>query len=644
MRVRHFIFFLTLFLGLNSWAQFGSILSQNLFHQDIFYGGVTSGGFSTGLGSGSGILNLHIEPGSTIRNAFLFTYRQGYPPSVPIIVNNISYYPDTNICLMTAIHQESQLANPIKLYYSDIKSELSANPTSIFNITIPNQNGIHAGWGWFGAYIYIEYENQNLSKVASSIWINNEDYDGFANYLMSGMNKVNTSKPVGLSLMLDRACNATNDATIVNLNNHILGAIGFPDNVNGNCPCSGSKGHFYYQNDTLNALDDDSADALMSGSDALADISPYLNNDATGYHLILEEPTSSTPNSNFLFMNAYSSSCDTFSTYISKDTTICLGQSIELFALGGTNYKWEPQESLSNPNIFNPIATPQSTTLYSVKIEKSPGCSRTEKIKIIVNQPPIINDVNTEPSICGEKTGEIRVIALGIDPTSYSINGATQNTGTFMNLGSNNYEISVMDQNGCTNDTTIVLENIILTLASFELSSQVVAVNETLTIANQSVNANNFVWSLNGVNTNTELTNLAFDTTGLYDIQLVAYQNDPSCADTFSLSVQVNNELLCEIPNVFSPNNDGINDVFTIFVNQAVESQVSILNRNGTVLHQLKGQLNSGTNNIWDAKVKGEKVEEGAYFYQITLHYQGNPNLNQPVLTKSYQGFFHIAY
>jgi gliding motility-associated-like protein len=158
------------------------------------------------------------------------------------------------------------------------------------------------------------------------------------------------------------------------------------------------------------------------------------------------------------------------------------------------------------------------------------------------------------------------------------------------------------------------------------------------------VNANNFVWSINSVNTNTELTNLAFDTNGLYDIQLVAYQNDPSCADTFSLSVQVNNELLCEIPNVFSPNNDGINDVFTIFVNQAVESQVSILNRNGTVLHQLKGQLNSGTNNIWDAKVKGEKVEEGAYFYQITLHYQGNPNLNQPVIYKSYYGFFHIAY
>jgi gliding motility-associated-like protein len=444
--------------------------------------------------------------------------------------------------------------------------------------------------------------------------------------------------------MLDRACNATNDGTIVNLNNHILGAIGFPDNVNGNCPCSGSKGHFYYQNDTLNALDDDSADALMSGSDALADISSYLNNDATGYHLILEEPASSTPNSNFLFLNAYSSPCDTFSTFISKDTTICLGQSVELLAFGGTNYNWEPQESLSNPNIFNTIATPQSTSLYSVKIEKSPGCSRTEKIKIKVNQPPIINDVNTEPSICGEKTGEIRVTAIGMDPISYSINGATQNTGTFMNLGSNNYEISVMDQNGCTNDTTIVIENIIQTVASFELSSQVVAVNETLTITNQSLSANNFVWSLNGVNTITELTNLAFDTTGLYDIQLVAHQNDPSCADTFSLSVQVNNELLCEIPNVFSPNNDGINDLFTIFVNQAVESKVNILNRNGTVLHQLKGQLAAGNNLIWNGKVNEHNVNEGTYFYKITLHYLEDTNKNIAPISKEYVGFFNVAF
>lgn len=614
------------------------IFSQNLFHQDIFYGGVTSGGFSTGLGSGSGILNLHIEPGSTIRNAFLFTYRQGYPPSVPIIVNNISYYPDTNICLMTAIHQESQLANPIKLYYSDIKSELSANPTSIFNITIPNQNGIHDGWGWFGAYIYIEYENQNLSKVASSIWINDEDYDGFANYLMSGMNKVNTSKPVGLSLMLDRACNATNDATIVNLNNHILGAIGFPDNVNWNCPCSGSKGHFYYQNDTLNALDDDSADALMSGSDALADISPYLNNDATGYHLILEEPASSTPNSNFLFLNAFSSPCDTFSTFISKDTTICLGQSVELLAFGGTNYKWEPQESLSNPNIFNPIATPQCTTLYSVKIEKSPGCSRTEKIKITVNQAPIINDVNIEPSICGEKTGEITVAVVGLAPLSYSIDGVSQNSATFSNLEATNYLISVKDKNGCVSDSTVIVSKVIQVEALFSASTQKGAKPLEVEFTNLSSAASNYSWYLDSIFlTNTTDYQHLFDTTGTFLLSLISWNNLQQCADTFSLQIIVFDSLAIEIPNVFTPNGDGVNDVFLIKILGAKDLHVQIFNRWGSLIKDHSYQLNEdiATINIWDGTNDGLDFSEGVYFYSIVVNDTNN-------IKSNYSGNFQL--
>jgi gliding motility-associated-like protein len=614
------------------------IFSQNLFHQDLFYGGVTSGGFSTGLGSGSGILNLHIEPVSTIRNAFLFTYRQGYPPSVPIIVNNISYFPDTNTCLMTAIHQESQLANPIKLYYSDIKSELSANPTSVFNITIPNQNGIHAGWGWFGAYIYIEYENQNLSKVASSIWINNEDYDGFANYLMSGMNKVNTSKPVGLSLMLDRACNATNDATIVNLNNHILGAIGFPDNVNGNCPCSGSKGHFYYQNDTLNALDDDTADALMSGSDALADISPYLNNDATGYHLILEEPASSTPNSNFLFLNAYSSPCDTFSTSISKDTSICLGQSVELFAFGGTNYKWESQESLSNPNIFNPIATPQCTTLYSVKIEKSPGCSRTEKIKITVNQAPIINDVNIEPSICGEKTGEITVAVVGLAPLSYSIDGVSQNSATFSNLEATNYLISVKDKNGCVSDSTVIVSKVIQVEALFSASTKKGAKPLEVEFTNLSSAASNYSWYLDSIFlTNTTDYQHLFDTTGTFLLSLISWNNLQQCADTFSLQIIVFDSLAIEIPNVFTPNGDGVNDVFLIKILGAKDLHVQIFNRWGSLIKDHSYQLNEdiATINIWDGTNDGLDFSEGVYFYNIVVNDTNN-------IKSNYSGNFQL--
>ncbi|GIV41729.1 MAG: hypothetical protein KatS3mg034_1039 [Vicingaceae bacterium] len=267
-------------------AAIDSTYAQTLFHQDIFYGGVTAGGFSTGGGFGSGTLNLYIEPGSTIRKAYLFSYRIGYPPSVPITVNNVPYIFDTLNCIMSVSHK-TIYASPTKLYYYDITNDLNSSITSTFNITIPDQFDLPINWGWWTAFIYIEYENLALSRVASTLWINDKDYFGNESYTMTGMNPVNNSNPIGLSLMLDRAIDYTYDGSIVTINSNILGVVGGSDSVNYLWGWGGAKGHFYYQNNTLFGLDDDTANATMNGSDALADISSYITNGANGYSLNL---------------------------------------------------------------------------------------------------------------------------------------------------------------------------------------------------------------------------------------------------------------------------------------------------------------------------------------------------------------------
>ncbi len=121
------------------------VRAQSLFHQDVFYGGVTSGGFSSGMGTGSGTIDLYIEPGSTIRKAYLFSYRVGFPPTVPITVNNHLYLFDTLKCIMSVQHT-SPWANPIKLYYLDITEDLLPSPASTFHIDIPFQPGLPINW------------------------------------------------------------------------------------------------------------------------------------------------------------------------------------------------------------------------------------------------------------------------------------------------------------------------------------------------------------------------------------------------------------------------------------------------------------------------------------------------------------------
>lgn len=62
---------------------------------------------------------------------------------------------------------------------------------------------------------------------------------------------------------------------------------------------------------------------------------------------------------------------------ISSDTTILLGNSINIDAVGGATYLWFPTSGLSCANCSSPTATPQSTTEYSVTVSDTNGCFLT---------------------------------------------------------------------------------------------------------------------------------------------------------------------------------------------------------------------------------------------------------------------------
>jgi len=69
---------------------------------------------------------------------------------------------------------------------------------------------------------------------------------------------------------------------------------------------------------------------------------------------------------------------------ISNDTSICLGNSVQLNAAGGSSYLWTPSTYLDNPTSATPIATPDVTTLYNVEITTSNGCVLNEEVLITV--------------------------------------------------------------------------------------------------------------------------------------------------------------------------------------------------------------------------------------------------------------------
>jgi hypothetical protein len=149
---------------------------------------------------------------------------------------------------------------------------------------------------------------------------------------------------------------------------------------------------------------------------------------------------------------AYSTPCTEFTTTLTKDTTICYGETVALEATGGTGYEWFPQKNLSCYNCANPTFTGDSTTLYTVRIRNGANCSKVLPVRVEVLPELKTQSVSTTTSICGEDGAEVSISAVGgRSPYTYSVENesesvvASNTTGAFTGIYAGNHTINIED-------------------------------------------------------------------------------------------------------------------------------------------------------------------------------------------------------
>lgn len=108
----------------------------------------------------------------------------------------------------------------------------------------------------------------------------------------------------------------------------------------------------------------------------------------------------------------------TLDLQVSADTTICNGASTRLLADGGaTRVTWSPAESLSDPNIPNPIASPNVTTTYLVTAEDQYGCRDQATVTVRVRDTiPIRLRIGTVSAPAGRADVGVPIFA-DVDPS-----------------------------------------------------------------------------------------------------------------------------------------------------------------------------------------------------------------------------------
>lgn len=160
---------------------------------------------------------------------------------------------------------------------------------------------------------------------------------------------------------------------------------------------------------------------------------------------------------------------------------------------------------------------------------------------------------------------------------------------------------------------------------------------EPLIVDNQSTGGNGGIvnnnWSFGNENFNnqSEQFNYLFNEAGNLSILLIV-TDAIGCIDSAWLTVYVTDNL--ELPNVFSPNGDNLNDILRIRDNAYGEYEVVILNRWG---NEMSRSYIVNDDYLWNGEVKdGTIATEGVYYYHVKGKLRnGKPNEDH--------GFFHLV-
>jgi gliding motility-associated-like protein len=276
---------------------------------------------------------------------------------------------------------------------------------------------------------------------------------------------------------------------------------------------------------------------------------------------------------------------------ISGALSFCTDGFTTLSSTGYNNYLWSTGEITESATITTPGTV-------SLTVTDANGCVGSQ-------QTTVTEQAYLTPTITGNTDfceGNTASIAAETGYTSYIWTTGNTNNQVIIDEGGI-YSVTVSDANGCTGigTTNVVMHpnpdpSISGNLSFAETSSTVLSA--------VGGNYNSYAWSSGSTEASIEVNN-----GGIY---IVAVSDANGC--TGSAAAIVNEQAIFDIliPNAFSPNNDGVNDVFRIVGLHIQNTKILISDRWGREVYN-----STDTKQGWDGTTNGIEREMGVYAYTV---------------------------
>lgn len=294
-------------------------------------------------------------------------------------------------------------------------------------------------------------------------------------------------------------------------------------------------------------------------------------------------------------------------------------------AIGGTagyTYVWSTGDST-----FNVFGVPSGN--YNVTITDAKGCIFI-KDTIIENPERFYFDVNTIPVTCFDGSdGQIIVNnAFGGAgaPFAYGFNnGLFQTDSTFINLPPTDMHVAVRDGNGCEQDTIVTIHNAIELFIDAGSDKQIYLGDSA--VINALVNTSDplaYTWTPEidlSCSTCPSPTVIPTQDETTYTVMVV---DSNGCMAEDDIIISVIQQRKAYIPNAFTPNGDGINDVFVPFGGEGVigVKYFQIYNRWGELVHSVSNFAAGDYTFGWDGTLVGSTMANpGVYVFVVEYEF-----------------------